>query len=121
MSVSKETKAYVDVRGFVFDTSSHTPPGNKDPYASGYTYHITESGKFITGPFSMKLNGLKPRTIYYYRACAHNPAGWGYGDEVSFTTKKKGGWRKIVAYLKPDEVEAGLPTGIRVKWKIRQT
>jgi hypothetical protein len=32
------------------------------------------------------MTGLNPGTKYYYRAKAHNSAGWGYGGEQSFTT-----------------------------------
>ena len=93
--MSQQKRANCDVRGFVFDTQSRRNPGNADPTASGYTYHITESGTFTSGTFSMKISGLNPGTQYYYRACAHNLAGWSYGDEVEFTTKEKGFWNKI--------------------------
>ena len=67
--MSERERVYCDVRGFVVDTSSHGSPGNTDPTASCYTYHITESGKFGTGHFSIHMAGLKPGTKYYYRAC----------------------------------------------------
>jgi hypothetical protein len=51
------------------------------------------------------MAGLKPGTKYYYRACAHNLAGWGYGDEVTFTTKKRGLWKKITSYLELEYLE----------------
>jgi hypothetical protein len=73
--MSERERMYCDVRGFIVDISSHESPGNTDPAASCYAYHITESGKFETGPFSIQMAGLKPGTKYYYRACAHNLAG----------------------------------------------
>ena len=87
------------------------------PIASGYTYQITESGNFSTGSFSMEMSGLKPGTTYYPRACAHNSAGWGYGDELNFTTKRKGIWKKITSYLELDGVEVGFPSGVKIKLK----
>ncbi|MEI7420472.1 MAG: fibrobacter succinogenes major paralogous domain-containing protein [Prolixibacteraceae bacterium] len=39
-----------------------------------------------TGSFSSSLAGLNPGTTYYIRAYATNPAGTGYGNEVSFKT-----------------------------------
>ncbi len=115
--MSEREKVYCNVRGFVVDTSSHGSPGNTAPTASGYTYHITESGKFATGRFSIQMAGLKPATKYYCRACAHNLAGWGYGDEVTFTTKKRGLWKKITSYLELDYLEVGLPSGVKVRFK----
>jgi len=115
--MSERERVYCDVRGFVVDTSSHGSPGNADPTASGYAYHITESGKFGTGPFSIQMAGLKPGTKYYYRACAHNLAGWGYGEEVAFTTKRRGLWNKITSYLELDYLEVGFPSGVRVRFK----
>ena len=118
--MSERERAYCDVRGFVFDTSSHGSPGNTDPTASCYTYHITESGKFETGPFSIQMAGLKPKTKYYYRACAHNLVGWGYGDEITFTTKKRGLWKKITSYLELESLELGLPSGVKVRFKRKE-
>jgi len=53
--MSERERVYCDVRGFVVDTSSHGSPGNTDPTASCYAYHITESGNFGTGPFSIQM------------------------------------------------------------------
>jgi len=115
--MSQQQRQYCDARGFVFDTKSHGNPGNVAPIASGYTYQITESGNFSTGAFSMEMSGLKPGTTYYNRACAHNSAGWGYGNEMSFTTKRKGIWKKITSYLEFDGVEVGYPSGVKIKLK----
>ena len=118
--MSERERVYCDVRGFVFDTSSHGSPGNTDPTASCYTYHISESGKFESGPFSIQMAGLKPETKYYYRACAHNLAGWGYGEEVTFATKKRGIWKKITSYLELDYLELGLPSGVNFGFKRKE-
>jgi len=107
--------AYCDARGFVVDTSSHGDPGNTSPTSSGYAFQITESGSFRSGAFSIEGSGLKPGTTYYYRACAHNLAGWSYGDEKTFTTKRKGLWYRITSYLELDGVEVGFPSGIRFR------
>jgi len=115
--MSQKEKVYCDLRGLVVDTSSHGNPGNKAPVDSGYTYHITESGRFGTGAFSIQMAGLKPGTKYYHRACAHNVAGWGYGDEVTFTTKREELWKKITSRLELEAFEVGFPSGIKFKFK----
>ncbi len=46
-----------------------------------------ETDPFGTGAFSRPITGLSPGTKYYVKAYAHNSAGYGYGDEESFTTK----------------------------------
>ncbi len=106
-----------DARGFVVDALSHKEPGNVAPINSGYSYQITESGKFGKGAFSTEISGLRPGTKYYYRACAHNLAGWGYGEEVCFSTKEKGIWKRITSYLELDGFEVGLPSGIKFRFK----
>lgn len=53
--------------------------------ASGvYTEEELQSGEFTT--FSDVLTGLTANTVIFFRAKGHNSSGWGYGDEVSFTT-----------------------------------
>lgn len=64
-----------DERGFEWGIAS----GN-------YTDNTTESGSYGISQFSLNATGLSAGTTYYWRAMAHNPAGWGYGSELSFTT-----------------------------------
>lgn len=45
-----------------------------------------ETGSFSTGAFTRPMSGLSPGTKYYVKAYAHNSSGYGYGDEVEFTT-----------------------------------
>jgi hypothetical protein len=54
-----------------------------------YPYDWTENGSFGTGAFSHQITGLDRNKTYYFRAKAHNSAGWGYGSEKSFTTLKE--------------------------------
>ena len=42
------------------------------------------------GVFAVILEGLAAGTTYFYRAFATNPAGTGYGNELSFTTLEGG-------------------------------
>ena len=114
--MSQRERVYCDVRGFVVDTTSRGSLGDKAPIASGYAYHITEGGKFGTGAFSIEIPSLKPGTRYYYRACAHNLAGWSYGDELTFTAKEKGIWKRITSYLELDGLEVGFPSGTKFKF-----
>jgi len=67
--------ATVDERGFEWGTVSGSYPNS-----------WTESGTFGTGTFNHTITGLNPNTTYYFRGKAYNSAGWGYGEEMSFTT-----------------------------------
>jgi hypothetical protein len=71
--------------GFVYDTSTKTPPGNVAPASSGYASFTENTGSYGTGTFTVNLSGLTSGVTYYGRAYAQNSAGWGYGDEVIFT------------------------------------
>ena len=51
-----------------------------------YPNSAVDSGSFGTGAFTKDMTGLSSGTPYYYRAKAHNSAGWGYGSEYNFTT-----------------------------------
>lgn len=74
-----------DERGFVWDTVSHGDPGNTAPGASAYSDNWTEAGNFGVASFD-HVPTLVADTTYYYRACAHNSAGWSYGGEETFDT-----------------------------------
>jgi len=68
--------ANADERGFDWDTDSGAP------YANSWT----ETDSFGVGSFSHQATGLPQGTTIYFRAKAHNSAGWGYGSELSFQT-----------------------------------
>jgi len=56
-------------------------------YSTGsYPNSWTENGSFGTGAFSHQVTGLTNNSHVFYRAKAHNSAGWGYGGEQSFWT-----------------------------------
>jgi len=64
-----------DERGFDWGTVSGV-----------YPYSWTETGQFGTGQYSHPIGDLPQGTIIYFRGKAHNDAGWGYGNELSFQT-----------------------------------
>jgi hypothetical protein len=72
--------------GFVYDTTTHSLPGNVAPGSSGYAFNITTVGAFPTGTFTEPLTGLIPGTQYFVRAVAQNSSGYSYGNEVTFTS-----------------------------------
>lgn len=74
-----------DMRGFVWDTSTHANPGNVAPPAT-YSDNATENGSFAEAIFDYTGGTFVAGTTYYVRAYAHNSQGWTYGDEVTFTT-----------------------------------
>lgn len=86
-----------DERGFVWDTESHSDPGNTAPASSAYADYETETGTFGTGAYTYGATGLDPTTTIYVRAYAHNANGYAYGNEVSFTTKLPAGfeWENV--------------------------
>jgi len=49
---------------------------------------VEEEGNFGTGVFTGSITGLDPGIKYYVKAYAYNEAGYGYGEEVDFTTDK---------------------------------
>lgn len=63
-------------RGFDWDTDAGAP----------YANSATDTGSFGIGAFTKSLTDLPFGTMIYYRAKAHNSAGWGYGAEQTFTT-----------------------------------
>jgi len=50
-------------------------------------FKTEETDSFGTGAFTEAMASLSPGTLYYVRAYAYNSAGYGYGDQVTFTTK----------------------------------
>lgn len=78
--------APIQIRGFVYDTTSRSNPGDVSPISTSYPNKIEESGSFNTGSFSLSLSGLTNETTYYVRSYAYNGAGYSYGDELSFST-----------------------------------
>jgi len=56
-------------------------------YSTGnYPTSWTETGSFGAVPFDHQVTGLTNNSHVFYRAKAHNSAGWGYGGEQSFWT-----------------------------------
>ena len=74
--VTNLSGANIDERGFDWDIDSGAP----------YADEWTELGDWGTGTFTHDLTGLPVWTTIYFRAKAHNTGGWGYGNELSFTT-----------------------------------
>ena len=72
-----------DERGFEWGTSSGI-----------YSSNWTETGGAPYGTGAYTVAGLSPPFVkgelYYFRAMAHNSAGWGYGSEKTFLTKPDG-------------------------------
>lgn len=66
-----------DERGFDWDVDSGAP------YANSQTDVV---GGYTVGAFQKGLTGMPANTLIYYRAKAHNAEGWGYGNEMTFTT-----------------------------------
>jgi len=69
----------VTIRGVCWNTTGNPTIANSKSY---------ETGSFGTGSFSRLMSSLSPGQLYYVRAFANNPAGYGYGSQVSFTTDK---------------------------------
>jgi len=76
------------------------------------------SGSGGTGVFSYNPTDLVPGTTYYFRAKAHNAAGWGYGSQQSFTTKPDPPTNlTAVLNLKPKSILVGQKAvGLKKQW-----
>ena len=83
--------------GFVWDSSSHSPPANgTSPGSAGYASNAEFSGSFGSGDFRQAMTGLSPTTHYYVRAFAKNLVGYSFGNEVVFSTLPKPGFTAII-------------------------
>ena len=85
-----------DYYGFVWDTETHSDPGNVAPFLSGYDWSAVDVPDGATGPTAHRID-VDSDTRYYFRACAHNSGGWTYGAEFWFDS------------LSPDEGEPPIP------------
>ncbi|MCK9569552.1 hypothetical protein M0R72_11485 [Candidatus Pacearchaeota archaeon] len=65
--------------------------------------HWEETGDFPIGAFEYDASGLEYGTLYYVRAYAYNSEGYGYGDQVTFTTEGQ--------VVKPSSITAGSSIG----------
>lgn len=74
-NITDDGGAAVTERGVFWNTT-----GNPTRFDTG-----TTSGTGV-GVFTTTLGPLTENTTYYIRAYARNSAGWGYGNELSFTT-----------------------------------
>jgi hypothetical protein len=82
----------VDDAGFVYDTVSHTDPGNVAAALSGYASFASTTDSFSVGAFSKNVSITN--TTYYIRAFAHTANGYSYGNEVAYRLGRR-------ALLKP--------------------
>ena len=74
---------YADLLGICWkETSGPTVADNKVEY----------SGTFDTRAFANWITPTLPKTLYYVKAYAHNSGGYGYGNEVTFTSYALGGY-----------------------------
>ena len=76
-AVTDDKGETVTARGLCWSTNVN--PSTKDS--------LTKDGSGA-GTFTSTMANLQPNTTYYVRAYATNSAGTGYGNAVSFTTKK---------------------------------
>ncbi len=83
-----------DERGVEWGTSTGSYPNSH-----------TDTNGFGTGAFTKGMTGLPSDITIYYRAKAHNSAGWGYGDEQSFLTKSANVAPNIPTNLQPTGVQ----------------
>jgi hypothetical protein len=73
-------------RGFVWGETSLGDPGDVAPGSTSYDDFVTESGTFIEEAFTGDIDGLTESTDYFYRAYVETAEGFGYGNEVAFTS-----------------------------------
>jgi len=76
----------VDHRGIVYGETSRGDPGNTAYDSTAYDGYVDEEGAFGETTFWRKITGLSSLTQIFFRAYAHNDAGYSYGEELDFTT-----------------------------------
>jgi hypothetical protein len=79
-------------RGFVYDTVTHSDPGENPPASSGYSDNYTETGIYTLDSFSNIISGLAEGDYYFVRAYALNSYGYSYGNEITFRTYTEVCW-----------------------------
>ncbi|MDD5387646.1 MAG: hypothetical protein PHQ22_10675, partial [Sulfuricurvum sp.] len=89
-TVSDDGGGTIDYYGFVWDTVADAgDPGDVDPSTppAGWEFGWkSAAGDYGENPFDHAIAGLPTGTTIYYRACAHNAAGWAYGAGGTFLT-----------------------------------
>lgn len=73
-------------RGFVWGETSLGDPGDVAPGSTSYDDFVTEAGTFSAEAFTGDIDGLTATTDYYYRSYVQTSEGYGYGNEVTFTS-----------------------------------
>jgi hypothetical protein len=81
-NISNNGDSTIKRRGFVYDLSSKSAPGNVRPELSGYSFFADEKGSFINGEFDIYLSNLSKNSTYYIRAFCQNKEGFSYGEEI---------------------------------------
>ena len=74
--------------------TSSVSTGIQNPTMRGFQYgtttnygaYATENGTFYPGSYSKPILALTCGTLYHYQAYASNTAGYGYGNDMTFTT-----------------------------------
>lgn len=80
-NVTSDGGGTIDSRGVVYSRSSDN--SNPSIGGTGVTQVSIGSG---TGSFSQTVGSLNTGTTYYFKAFAHNSAGYSYGSALTFTT-----------------------------------
>ena len=81
------TRTSATLNGLIQDSGGDTCEWRFDWWSADMFASCAMSGALTTGQsFQLPISGLKPETLYYFRAYARNAGGEGRGDIQSFTT-----------------------------------
>jgi len=71
----------------------------------------TESDSYGVAAFSHGVSGLSPGTTIHFRAKAHNSAGWGYGDDLTFVTKPEACTNMVATAISDSQIDVSWTKG----------
>ena len=76
------------LNGAITDTGGDNADARGFEYGltTGYGSSVSSNGSFGIEAFYEVASGLADNTTYHFRAMAHNSQGWGYGNDLTFTT-----------------------------------
>lgn len=72
---------------------------------TSYGNSWTESDSYGIAAFSHAISGLSPGTTIHFRAKAHNSAGWGYGDDLTFVTKPEACTNMVATAISDSQID----------------
>jgi len=88
--VKKSSRKFTPIAN-VSSAENYTSRGFQYGLTETPTWGVSESGVFTDSSFTMEISGLKPFTLYHYRAFVQNQTGVSYSPWTTIKTDGEGG------------------------------